>query len=204
MDNFNIKKFLIENKLTRLSEQDDDDEWNITAGPEWGIDDKLVEEIYNSLIIECYDVHQYGLYIDEDIPKEEWSKDWDEWDVNGMDVEVTVTGEAYLCDCVTDWDDYIKDNDNIKLKILEMYKSKSQDWEDLFNLNWNDGEGPYYVAMEGGETDGIYCNDLDFDIGNNNQVEEIFENKFKGLKIDFDGQTWQEDEGINKIYYPYK
>jgi hypothetical protein len=37
MDNFNIKKFLIENKLTRLSEQDDD--WDLEAGEEWNVKD---------------------------------------------------------------------------------------------------------------------------------------------------------------------
>ena len=48
MDNFNIKKFLIENKLTRLSEQDD--EWEFEAGEEWnvtelGIGDHITPEM---------------------------------------------------------------------------------------------------------------------------------------------------------------
>ena len=34
-NNFDIKKFLIENKLTRLSEQDN--EWDFEAGPEWNV-----------------------------------------------------------------------------------------------------------------------------------------------------------------------
>jgi len=39
-NNFNIKKFLIENKLTRLSEQDD--EWDLEADEEWNIKDLTV------------------------------------------------------------------------------------------------------------------------------------------------------------------
>jgi hypothetical protein len=39
-NNFDIKKFLIENKLTRLSEQDDD--WDLEAEEEWNIKDLSV------------------------------------------------------------------------------------------------------------------------------------------------------------------
>ena len=39
-NNFDLKKFLIENKLTRLSEQDN--EWNLKADEEWNIKDLVV------------------------------------------------------------------------------------------------------------------------------------------------------------------
>jgi hypothetical protein len=49
-NNFDIKKFLIENKLTRLSEQDD--EWDLEAGEEWnvtelGIGDHITLDMLN-------------------------------------------------------------------------------------------------------------------------------------------------------------
>ena len=49
-NNFDIKKFLIENKLTRLSEQDD--EWDFEAGEEWnvtelGIGDHITLDMLN-------------------------------------------------------------------------------------------------------------------------------------------------------------
>jgi hypothetical protein len=49
-NNFDLKKFLVENKLTRLSEQDD--EWDLEAGEEWnvtelGIGDHITLDMLN-------------------------------------------------------------------------------------------------------------------------------------------------------------
>jgi hypothetical protein len=63
-NNFDIKKFLIENKLTRLSEQED--EWNFTAGPEWnekelGVGDYITLDMLNKDNQNDYDyfLHHY-------------------------------------------------------------------------------------------------------------------------------------------------
>jgi hypothetical protein len=74
MDNFNIKKFLIENKLTRLSEQDD--EWDLEAGEEWnvtelGIGDYITLDMLNKdnqphlkHFLEVYEPNTFPLLID--------------------------------------------------------------------------------------------------------------------------------------------
>jgi hypothetical protein len=50
MDNFDLKKFLIENKLTKLSEETEDNEWEFTAGLEWGKrEPEDAIEFYNSI-----------------------------------------------------------------------------------------------------------------------------------------------------------
>ena len=56
-NNFDIKKFLIENKLTRLSEQED--EWDFEAGEEWNVKeltvgDKLTPEMFQDSAISYY------------------------------------------------------------------------------------------------------------------------------------------------------
>jgi hypothetical protein len=44
MNDFDLKKYLVENKLTRLSEQDEDDDFNITVDDKWG--KSLEQEIF--------------------------------------------------------------------------------------------------------------------------------------------------------------
>ena len=56
-NNFDIKKFLIENKLTRLSEQDN--EWDLEAGPEWNtieltVGDTFTPEMFNKAALSHY------------------------------------------------------------------------------------------------------------------------------------------------------
>jgi len=50
MDNFDLKKFLIENKLTKLSEETEDNDWEIDASTDWGKrEPEDAIEFYNSI-----------------------------------------------------------------------------------------------------------------------------------------------------------
>ena len=124
-NNFDIKKFLIENKLTRLSEQDN--EWDFEAGPEWN-----TTELSN------------GDYITQDMwenPYKTGGLPRDTWQIMSIDEEwddIALEGNArgYISWSISAIQDLLKS----EYKIVEnknLYEQQDDDWDLEAGEEWN-------------------------------------------------------------------
>jgi hypothetical protein len=123
-NNFDIKKFLIENKLTRLSEQDDD--WDFEAGPEWNV-------------TELSD----GDYITQDMWEDPYKGSFprDIWQIMGIDEEwdnIALEGNArgYISWSISGIQNLLKS----EYKIVEnknLYEQQDDDWDLEADEEWN-------------------------------------------------------------------
>ena len=78
-NNFDLKKYLIENKLTRLSENDENDEFNITVGNNWDMNQEEEEFI-----------DMFGQYGKPAMGSEDWFDFVNEWlAMVGLDMNTT-------------------------------------------------------------------------------------------------------------------
>jgi hypothetical protein len=123
-NNFDIKKFLTENKLTRLSEQDD--EWDFEAGPEWNV-------------TELSD----GDYITQDMWEDPYKGSFprDIWQIMGIDEEwdnIALEGNArgYISWSISGIQNLLKS----EYKIVEnknLYEQQDDDWDLEAGEEWN-------------------------------------------------------------------
>jgi hypothetical protein len=124
-NNFDIKKFLIENKLTRLSEQDN--EWDFEAGPEWNVTelsdgDYITQDMWE-------DPYKTG-----GLPRDTWqimSID-EEWD----DIALEGNARGYISWSISAIQDLLKS----EYKIVEnknLYEQQDDDWDLEADEEWN-------------------------------------------------------------------